>query len=113
MSANQEQSGLKAATVINLGGLAEYVPDSIISRTLRKNDAGTITLFAFSRGQALSKHSAPFDAFVEVLDGEALIIIDEQEHLVKAGEAILMPANIPHAVQARQDFKMLLVMLKG
>ena len=113
MNPDQERSGIKAGEVFDLGGMAQYVSDSIISRTLRKNEAGTITLFAFSQGQALSRHSAPFDAFVQILDGEALIIIDEQEHVVKSGEVILMPANIPHAVHARKDFKMLLVMLKG
>jgi quercetin dioxygenase-like cupin family protein len=113
MTTNDHETGLKPAVAVNLFKLADYVPDSVISRTLVKNDVGTITLFAFARGQGLSRHSAPFNAFVQVLDGEGVITIGEQEHTLKSGEAILMPANVPHAVQAPQDFKMLLVMLKG
>mgnify|MGYP001120885316 CR=1 FL=1 len=113
MNASKHETGLQPAVGTDLAGLADYVPDSIISRTLVKNDAGTITLFAFSKGQGLSKHSAPFDAFVHILDGQGIITIGEHDHKVKAGEVILMPANVPHAVQAPQNFKMLLVMLKG
>jgi quercetin dioxygenase-like cupin family protein len=110
-NANKENT-LKPAEVTNLTALTDYVPDSIISRTLIKNDAGNLTYMAFGAGQGLSKHSAPFDAFVQALDGKATILIDDKEHEVKAGEAILMPANIPHAIQTRENFKMLLVMLK-
>jgi quercetin dioxygenase-like cupin family protein len=106
-------AGFKPAVVTNLAGLADYMPDSIISRMLVKNEAGNITFFAFAKGQGLSRHSAPFNAFVQVLEGEGVITIDEKDYTVKAGEAVLMPADVPHAVTARQDFKMLLVMLKG
>jgi quercetin dioxygenase-like cupin family protein len=113
MAAEQGQAGMKPAAPTNLAGLADYMPDTIISRTLVKNGAGTITLFAFGKGQSLSTHSAPFDAFVQVLDGEGVITIDGKNHAVKAGEILIMPANIPHSVQAEQNFKMLLVMIKG
>jgi len=110
---NQASNGLKPGVVVALNALSAYIPDSVVSRTLVKNDAGTVTFFAFAKGQALSQHSAPFNALVQVLDGEGVITIDEKENLVKAGELILMPANVPHAVHAEQDFKMLLIMLKG
>jgi len=104
---------MKHSQVVALNEISGYVQDSVVSRTLVKNDAGNITFFAFGKGQGLSKHSAPFDAFIQLLDGEAIIIIDETQYPMKAGESILMPANVPHAVQSVTDFKMMLVMLKG
>lgn len=109
----KHETGLQPAIGTDLAGLADYVPDSIISRTLVKSSGGTITLFAFGKGQSLSKHSAPFDAFVQILDGTGVITIGDQSHTLHAGEIILMPANVPHAVDAPENFKMLLVMLKG
>ena len=106
------KKGLAPAEVTKVAQLSEVVPDSIVSRIVMKNDAGNVTFFAFSAGQELSKHSAPFDALVQVIEGQAQIIIDETEHTVAAGEAILMPADIPHAVRADEDFKMVLTMLK-
>ena len=85
----------------------------MVSRTLIKNTAGTVTLFAFGAGQGLSTHSAPFDALVQVLSGQARVTIDGQDHDLHAGQAILMPADIPHALHATADFRMLLVMVKG
>ncbi len=108
-----ENTGMKSGVVHQLEALSGYVPDAVVSRTLVKNDAGNITFFAFGVGQGLSKHSAPFDAFVQGLDGEAVVIIGEEEHTVKRGDVILMPANIPHEIRTKSDFKMLLVMLKG
>ncbi len=92
--------------------LVQYAPGAVVSRTIKKSEKGTLTLFAFSAGQELSEHSAPFDAFVQVLDGEATLIIGGQPVKVAAGQLALMPADVPHAVKAERDFKMLLVMIK-
>jgi len=91
----------------------DYSPGSVVSKTLIKRDAGNITLFSFDRGQGLSEHSAPFDAFVLILDGTAEITIGGQKSAYDAGQFVIMPANIPHALQAVERFKMLLVMIKG
>lgn len=91
----------------------EYSSGSVVSKTLKQNPAGTITLFAFDKGQGLSEHTAPFDAAVQVIEGEGLFIIGGEEHTLKAGELIIMPANVPHAVRAVQKFKMLLIMLRA
>ena len=91
----------------------EYSPGSVVSKTLKQNPAGTITLFAFDAGQGLSEHSAPFDAVVLVIDGEGLFIIGGEEHNLKEGQLIIMPANVPHAVKAERRFKMLLTMLRA
>ncbi len=92
--------------------LIEYAEDSIVSKTLLDKPIGTITLFAFDKGQRLSEHTAPFDAVVQAVDGEGVIVIDGAEHSVKAGQIIIMPANIPHAVLAKERFKMLLTMIR-
>lgn len=91
----------------------EYSTGSVVSKTLLENKAGTITLFAFDKGQKLSEHTAPFDAAVQVLDGEVELTIGGKKTAVKAGEWMLMPANVPHAVSAVTPFKMLLTMLKS
>ena len=91
----------------------EYSPGSVVSKTLKQNPAGTITLFAFDAGQGLSEHSAPFDAVVEVIDGEGHFIIGGADHVVGEGQMIIMPANIPHAVRAEKRFKMVLTMLRA
>ena len=91
----------------------QYNPDAVVSKTLVKQPTGTITLFAFDKGQELSEHSAPFDALVHVLDGEAELIIGGEPVRVQAGEFMNMPANIPHAVKAVSPFKMLLTMIRG
>ncbi len=101
------------ATVLSLAGLVNYAEGSIVSRTLIQRPVGTVTLFSFDRGQALSEHTAPFDALVFVLEGEAEITIDGKPFRVMSGEAILMPANVPHAVKATDRFKMILVMVRG
>ncbi|GAB3427548.1 cupin domain-containing protein [Niabella aquatica] len=89
-----------------------YVKNSIVSQQIVKNKAGNITLFAFAEGQQLSEHSAPFDAVLQVLDGIAKIHIAGAPYDVNAGEMIILPANIPHAVYATTAFKMLLTMIK-
>lgn len=98
---------------IVLKNYIEYSPGSVVSKTLKQNPAGTITLFAFDEGQGLSEHSAPFDAVVQVIDGEGLFIIGGEEHNLKEGQLIIMPANVPHAVKAERRFKMLLTMLRA
>jgi quercetin dioxygenase-like cupin family protein len=91
--------------------LISYQDGSIVSREIVKSAGGTITLFAFDEGQGLSEHTAPFDALVTLLDGEAQITISGKTSIVKAGQMILMAAGKPHALKAKQRFKMLLVML--
>ncbi len=101
------------AVPIRLKDYVDYAEGSIVSRTLVDSKAGTITLFAFDAGQNLSEHTSPYDAVVEVLDGEAVLIIDGKEVRASAGEMVIMPAHVPHAVEARQRFKMLLVMIRS
>jgi len=90
-----------------------YQDGAVVSKTLIDKKAGTLTLFAFWKGQALSEHTAPFDAFVNVLDGEADITISGHTVRVRKGEMIIMPANQPHALQAATNFKMMLVMIRS
>ena len=97
----------------NLKDSVEYASGSIVSKIVSKNDSGNLTLFAFDKAQSLSKHTAPFNAFIHILDGKATILIDDKPYILIQGEAIIMPANIPHAVEATEKFKMLLVMVKG
>ena len=101
------------ARVADLASLAQYQADSIVSRTLVNKPSGTVTLFAFARGQALSEHTAPYDALVQILDGRAEIRIGDEKFSVTQGEAIVLPANIPHAVNANENFKMLLTMIRA
>jgi quercetin dioxygenase-like cupin family protein len=97
---------------LELEKLVDYQPSTVVSKTILKKGSGTITLFAFGQGEKLSEHTAPFDALVHVLDGVAEISIDGKAYKLSKGEMILMPADIPHAVAALENFKMLLVMLK-
>ncbi|MDK2873560.1 MAG: hypothetical protein PWQ64_1324 [Desulfomicrobiaceae bacterium] len=106
-------ASLAPAAVVTLADLVTYAEGSIVSRTLVKSTAGTITLFAFDAGQNLSEHTAPFDALVQVLDGEGEFTVGGTPHRAGAGQAILMPAHVPHAVGAPQPFKMLLTMLRA
>jgi len=91
----------------------KYADDSVVSQTLLNKGTGTITLFAFDEGQGLSEHTAPFEAVVHILDGQANITIGGESLNIDAGEMIIMPANVPHALQAEQKFKMLLTMIRG
>lgn len=99
--------------VLNLEEMVEYSEGGIISKQVLKNSAGNLTLFSFDKGQGLSEHTAPFDAIVQILDGEANVIIGGKSNSVKKGETIIMPANISHALNAVERFKMLLTMIKG
>lgn len=96
-----------------LSNAIDYSEGSVVSKQIIKAQTGNITLFAFDNGEGLSEHSAPFDAFVEVLDGTAEITIGGIKHAVAAGEFIVMPANIPHALKAVEKFKMMLVMIRS
>jgi quercetin dioxygenase-like cupin family protein len=96
-----------------LVSLIEYSDDSIVSKTILDTPAGMITLFAFDKGQKLSEHTAPYDAVVQVLDGSAKLTIGGKDVKVLAGEIIIMPANVPHAVAAEERFKMLLTMIRA
>ena len=100
-------------TPINLDANIAYFDESVVSKTLLKKEAGNITLFAFEAGQGLSEHTAPFDAVVYIVDGEAEITSGGETQTVAAGEMLVMPANIPHALHAAQRFKMLLVMIRS
>lgn len=100
------------AEVVNLSELVEYQPGQVVSRTLAQNNGVSVTLFTFAAGEGLSTHTASGDALVHVLDGQALITIDDEEMMVPAGQAVVLPANIPHAVAAPENFKMLLIIVK-
>ena len=97
----------------NLNDLVEYAKDSIVSKTLLDKKSGTITIFAFDAGQGLSEHSAPFDAIVQVIDGETELTIGGESVHAQSGQIVIMPANVPHAVKAPKRFKMLLTMLSA
>jgi len=100
-------------TAFHLVNFIDYADDSVVSKTLLKKTTGNITLFAFDAGQGLSEHTAPFDAVVYILDGQARITIGGEPHSVGDGEMLIMPANISHALHAESRFKMLLVMIRG
>jgi quercetin dioxygenase-like cupin family protein len=110
---NQDQVNEIAGEVKELVSLLQYQDDSIVSRVLLKNPGGTITLFAFDKGSGLSEHTAPFDALVAVIDGEADVEIVGKNHKVRTGEILTLPANQPHAVKATSKFKMLLMMIRA
>ncbi len=97
---------------MNFNEVIEYSSNGIISKRILELKTGNVSLFSFDEGQRLSEHSAPFDALVQVIDGEAEITINRESHTLTAGESIIMPANIPHAVNAVNKFKMLLTMIK-
>lgn len=101
------------ATIFNMAASIEYSDGGVISKQVLKNEVGNITLFSFDKGQGLSEHTAPFDAFVQILEGEAEIRIDGKPLLLKANESVIMPAHISHALHAVERFKMLLTMIKG
>ena len=101
------------ANALALTKLIDYQAGAVVSRTLADKAAGTITIFAFDSGQGLSEHSAPYDAFVYAVDGEASVTISGEKHRLIEGQMIIMPANQPHAVRAVTAFKMLLVMIRS
>ncbi len=101
---------LKASSVADM---VEYQNDAVVSKTILKKGTGTVTLFAFDEGQGLSEHTAPFDAMVQVLDGEVEITVSGKPYQLKQGEIIIMPANEPHALKGIKRFKMMLTMIRS
>jgi quercetin dioxygenase-like cupin family protein len=93
--------------------LIDYQTGSVVSKTIIKKPTGTVTLFAFDKGEGLSEHTTPFDALVYLVDGEAEVIISGKVNVIKKGEMIIMPANQTHALKAQEKFKMMLVMIKS
>lgn len=98
--------------VLPMAGMVAVQPGAVVSRTVVSKPAGTVTLFAFDQGQGLSTHSAPYDAMVWILEGEAEIVVAGKPLLAKTGDMVIMPANLPHALNAVRSFKMALVMIK-
>ncbi len=108
-----ENAGAPKGVPFQLKDHVDYAGGSIVSKILLKKDIGNITLFSFDSGQGLSEHTAPFDAVVQILDGQADITIGGETHQVKTGEMLIMPAHVPHALHAAVRFKMLLVMIRS
>ncbi|ACM19608.1 cupin superfamily barrel domain protein [Geotalea daltonii FRC-32] len=108
-----EKKEMLTGKALAMNGLVAYQEGTVVSRTLIDKQVGTITVFAFDEGQGLSEHTAPYDAFVQILDGEAEITIAGEPHHVIAGQMIIMPANKPHALKGIKNFKMLLVMIRA
>jgi quercetin dioxygenase-like cupin family protein len=105
--------GLSGAQAARVAELVSYQGDTIVSREIVKKPTGTVTVFAFGEGQGLSEHTAPFDALVQVLEGEVEIMISGKPYRLQGGELILMPANQPHALKAIKRFKMILTMIRS
>lgn len=103
----------RSEMAVKIQDLVEYQEGSIVSRTIIDKKAGTVTAFAFDRGQGLSEHTAPFDALVYAFDGRAEVTISGERIGLRPGEMIVMPANQPHALRALEPFKMLLVMIRS
>ena len=101
------------AESLDLESLVTYQKHSVVSKQILNKKAGTLTLFAFDKGEGLSEHTAPYDASVLILDGKAVIVIGGKPRKLSKGEMIIMPAGIPHALQAIQPFKMLLIMIRS
>lgn len=113
MEKDKQENQLPSAQAVVLKEMVGYETGSIVSRTLAKNKAGNITLFSFDKEQGLSEHSAPFDAIVQILEGKAELTIGGKLVQASQGQMVLMPANVPHSVNAPGPFKMLLIMLKS
>jgi quercetin dioxygenase-like cupin family protein len=98
--------------VIELAAGVDYAAGSVVSKTIMDKKTGTLTLFAFDKGQGLSEHTSPYDATVQVVDGTAELVVAGSPNTVTAGQLFIMPANIPHSVRAVERFKMLLIMIR-
>lgn len=109
----ESQSTELSAEVATIASLVNYKEDSIVSREIVKKPTGSVTLFAFDEGQGLSEHTVPFDALVQVIEGEVEIIVAGKPHRVASGEMILMPAHQPHALKALTRYKMILTKLRS
>ena len=104
---------IETSTIMNFSELVEYSENGIISKRILEKKTGNVTLFSFDKEQKLSEHTAPFDALIQVLEGKAEIIIGGKSYTLKSGESVIMPANISHAVNAVEKFKMLLTMIRA
>ena len=115
MDSKNEETGMEklVAQPVELAGLAAYQKDSVVSQTIINKKTGTVTFFAFDEGQGLSEHTAPFDALVQILEGEAEVVISGKPIHMKMGEMVIMPANKPHSLNALKKFKMILTMIKS
>ena len=112
MRSNEERTGFKRSQVAHLVKLIDYQEDAVVSRTIIDNESGTVTLFAFDKGQGLSEHTTPYDALIFVLDGEVNVTISGKNFHLQQGEMIVMPSNEPHALKALTKFKMMLIMIQ-
>ncbi len=108
-----ESNEFEKARVFSFNDSVEYASGGILSKTVLKKETGNISLFSFAKGEALSEHTAPFDAIIQVVDGRGEVIIGGKSFILEAGQTIIMPANIPHAVKAVEKFKMVLTMIKS
>jgi quercetin dioxygenase-like cupin family protein len=108
-----KKTTFEPGNVFRFSESVDYSTDGIISKRVLDRPVGTVTLFSFDKGQRLSTHSAPFDAMVQVIEGSAEIVINEVQHQLQTGDSIIMPAGIPHALNAVEKFKMILTMIKG
>ncbi len=109
----EKDEKIKAAEVQRLEEMVSYQEGSVVSREIIRKPTGTVTIFAFDEGQGLSEHTAPFDALVYILDGEAEVTISGAAHHLEAGEMVILPVKQPHALQAKKRFKMLLTMIRS
>jgi len=101
------------AKIFSFSDSVEYASGGILSKTVLKKESGNISLFSFAKGEALSEHTAPFDAMIQVVDGKGEVIIGGKSYILESGQVIIMPANVPHAVKAVEKFKMVLTMIKS
>jgi quercetin dioxygenase-like cupin family protein len=108
-----ESNEFEKARVFSFNDSVEYASGGILSKTVLKKETGNISLFSFAKGEALSEHTAPFDAIIQVVDGRGEVIIGGKSFILEAGQTIIMPANISHAVKAVERFKMVLTMIKS
>ncbi|MBP7056164.1 MAG: cupin domain-containing protein [Candidatus Omnitrophica bacterium] len=99
--------------LMKLSEKIKYQKGAIVSQEIARKETGTVTVFAFDKGQGLSEHTAPFDAIIYILDGEAMVTVEGKPSKVKAGELFIMPANKPHSVSAEVPFKMMLIMIRS
>jgi len=113
MTKPQPEKADLTANALEMTKLVEYQEGAVVSRTLIDKKAGTVSLFAFAAGQGLSEHTAPFDALVYIIDGEAEVVISGKPLAVKQGQMVIMPAQQPHALRAIQKFKMALTMIRS
>jgi quercetin dioxygenase-like cupin family protein len=110
---NMDTNQFEKSKVFSFNGSIEYSDSGIISKTILKKQSGNISLFSFAKGEALSEHTAPFDAMIMIVDGKGEVIIGDKSFILEAGQSIILPAGITHAVNAVEKFKMVLTMIKS